>query len=163
MTFPGTRQWRARYDTAKAVVDELGKGQEVLRHSPVLKLGPPADGGSPPSHVRGIIMIPDVDIRVVAIILVGENLANWDIDIITPTLYDSTPAAGNRIMELIDSSVARPADNTVTVATLTNLNNRIVAAEQPIILDGIDDEVGAPAGTIEAVVQYVLTDDARSY
>ncbi len=162
MAFPGTRQWRNRWGTAKAVVDELGKGQEVLRHSPAVKLGPPADAGAP-DHVRGIIMIPDVDIRVVAIKLVGEQLANWDIDIITPTLYDTAPGPTNRIMEQIDSSTARPADNTVTVATLTNLNDRIVKAEQPIILDGVDDTVGVPAGTIEAVVQYVLADEARSY
>lgn len=160
MAFPGTRQWRNRWGTAKAVVDELGKGQEVLRHSPVFLIGPPGDGGG---TVTGILLIPDVDIRVVAIRLVGQLLANWDIDIITPTLYDTAPAAGNRIMEQIDSSTARPADDTVTAATLTNLNNRIVRAEQPIILFGEDDTVGVPAGTIEAVVQYVLADEARSY
>jgi len=136
-------------------VDELGKGQEVLRkdHGRVR--------GMSASTARAIIYIPEVDIVITDVVVIGEGVSANDVaDVITPTAFSSAPAAGNRLVTQI--AATDMADDTVFHATLANLNNNRVAAGQPILLVG--QEVGG--GTVTEIfveISYILADEERSY
>ena len=154
MAFPATRRRRALYDTAKRVRDELGKAQEMLRHSN------PVRAATINGEVRCTCLIPSVPIRIVDVRIIGESLAGLDdINLIAPALYDDAPAAANRLITEI-TGAATPADDTVTYGALTALASR-VEAEQPVILV-LDGNVAA-AGTCEVEFDYVLCDDERTY
>ena len=155
MAFPGSRPARVLYGTSKRVVDELGKGQEVLRKAHARVRGMSA------SVERAIILIPDVDIVVVDVACVGENLSAGDLaDVFTPAAFSDAGAAGTRLVtQLTDTELA---DDVVYHAPLLGLNNNRVGAGQPIMLRG--EEVGG--GTITEIfveISYILADEERSY
>lgn len=159
MAFPGTRQRRARYQTAKTVVDELGKGQEVLRHKSA------SVRNFQNTTRRQVIYVPEVDIIIVDIIAIGEGVtgvaAADTLDIIAPAAYDDAVAAGNMLCaQMTDTELA---DDTVYRAALSGLNGNRVAAGQPIIMVG--EEAGNDAAITEiwAQVSFVLADESRTY
>lgn len=147
MAYPGTARQRKLGNDAKRVRDELGKGQEVLR-----KFGPMKvtiiNG-----VVRSLVGVPDVDIRIVDVRVIGEGVAGLDaIDLADPAAYSDAPAAANRLMTALTAA----ADDTIIYGVLTGRANK-VQAEQPIIL--MVDGNGSAAGTVEVEVSYVLADD----
>ena len=155
MAFPGSRPARVLYGTSKRVVDELGKGQEVLRKAHGRVKGMSA------SELRSIILIPDVDIVIVDVTCIGHGLTASDIaNVIVDDEFSHSVDATNRLVtEMTNTNLAAA---TVYHATLANLNNNRVSAGQPIILVG--EEVGG--GTITEIfveISYVLADEERSY
>ncbi|KKK57202.1 hypothetical protein LCGC14_3056880, partial [marine sediment metagenome] len=146
------------YNTAKRVVDELGKGQEMLR---VASEGPQATVNGAQSFV---ILIPDVDIVVVGARMVGAGGLHGDdnAEIIVPqngNALDVTPAAGNRLVsQITDPSTA---EDTVLDLTLAGLNGNLVRAGQPIVGFYTDD---AGSGLlVHMQVSYILADDVRTF
>ncbi len=159
MVYPGVRQVNTLYSTAKRVVDEDGKGQEVLR-SFSTRVDAPADA-APPN--REIVGIPDVDIIVTGVWILAEASNNCDIDVVAPAAFDTAPGVTNELIETVDSSAADIADDVVSVRALTDLNGNRVAAMQPILIVATDDTVGVPAGQFYVQVNYILADEERSY
>lgn len=155
MAFPGSRPTRILYGTAKRVVDELGKGQEVLRKAHGRVRGMSA------SEARSVIYIPDVDIVIVDVAVIGEGCTAGDIcNVIVDDEFSHAVGAANRLVT--EMTNANMADDTVFHATLANLNNNRVAAGQPIILVG--EEVGGDTVTeIFVEISYILADEERSY
>ena len=154
MAYPAARRQRVLYSTAKRVVDELGKGQEMLRTSSPVKVT--LING----EVRATCLVPTVPIRIVDVRLLGNLIAGLDdINLIVPATYAEAPAAGNRLITEI-TGAATPADDTVTYGAVLPLAYR-VGAEQPVIL--VVDGNGAFAGTVECTFDYVLADDERTY
>jgi len=154
VAYPAARRQRVLYSTAKRVVDELGKGQEMLRTSNPVKIVP-ING-----EVRATCLVPTVPIRIVDVRILGESLAGLtSIDLLAPSLYDEAAAAGNSLITQILGATT-PADNTIVYGALTT-NALRVAAEQPIIFAVICG--GAFAGTVELAFDYILCDDERTY
>jgi len=151
MAYPATKRQRALYETAKRVRDELGKGQELLRHTAPIRMTP-ING-----EVRSLAGIFPVPVRLVDVRLMGEGANLTSIDLLAPAAYDSAAAAGNQLMTQV---VVAPADNFVEYGVLLTLANR-VEAEQPIIISVIAG--GGFAGTVEVVVDYILCDAERTY
>ena len=152
MAYPAARRQRVLYSTAKRVVDELGKGQEMLRTSNPVKVT--LING----EVRATCLVPTVPIRIVDVRLLGNLIAGLDdINLIAPVAYASAPAAGNR---LITEITVAPVDDTVEYGVVLPLAYR-VGAEQPVIL--VVDGNGAFAGTVECTFDYILCDDERTY
>ncbi len=159
MTYPGARQVNRLYTTAKRVVDEDGKGQEVLRQFST-RIVAPADMASP---TREVIGIPDVDIIITDIVILAEASDNCDVDVVAPVAFDTAPAAANELIATIDSSAADIANDVVSRQTLLGLNGNRVVAGQPIIIVCTDDAVGAPVGQFYVRVSYILADAEVSY
>jgi len=157
MAFPGSRPNRVLYGTAKRVIDELGKGQEILRKAHGRVRGMSA------SEARSIIYIPDVDIVIVDVVVIGEGVTASDIANVLAgdaDTFSETAGATNRLVTEITAT--NMAADTVYHATLANLNNNRVPAGQPIILVG--EEVGG--GTVTEIfveISYILADEERSY
>lgn len=154
MAYPAARRQRVLYSTAKRVVDELGKAQEILRTTNLVK-ATLING-----EVRCVCLVPTVPIRIVDVRILGNLIAGLDdINLIAPTTYGAAPAAGNRLITEI-TGAATPADDTVTYGAVLPLAYR-VGAEQPIILV-VDGNAGF-AGTVEVTFDYILCDDERTY
>jgi len=152
MAYPAARRQRVLYSTAKRVVDELGKGQEMLRTSNPVKVT--LING----EVRATCLVPTVPIRIVDVRFLGDLVAGLDdINLIVPATYAEAPAAGNR---LITEIIVAPADDTVEYGAVLPLAYQ-VGAEQPVIL--VVDGNGAFAGTVECTFDYILADDERTY
>ena len=125
-----------------------------------VRIDAPADGAAPNREVLGI---PDVDIRLVDVLILAETSNNCDLDLVAPVDFDTAPAAANRLIALVDSSAADIADNTVSRRALLGLNGNVVVAGQPIIIVATDDTVGAPTGQFYVQVSYILDDEERTY
>ncbi len=149
---------RLLYNTARRIVDELGKGQEMLRVA----------GDGPQATVNGaqsfVILIPDVDIIVVGARMVGAAGLHGDdnAEIIVPQNgedLDDTPDGDNRLVAAVtDPSTA---EDTVLDLTLTGLNGNLVRAGQPIVGFYTDD---AGSGLlVHMQVSYILADEARTF
>lgn len=155
MAFPGVRQQQELYHTSKRVRDELGKGQEVLRHASARAVGVSS------ATARRIVFVPQVDIIVTGIQAVGEGLTASDtVDVVAPDAYSDAPGAANELCTQMTNSDL--ADDEVFQATLSGLNGNRVAAGQPIIIVVVE----SGGGTIVEVyvqVNYILADDERSY
>lgn len=155
MAYPGERPVRRLYDTAKRVRDELGKGQEALR----VETGERKQEAT--NTRRAVVMVPDVDIKIVDVVVCGEGAAANDYaELLAPAAFDTAAGAANRLITQVSN--ANMADDTVFHATLANLNDNIVAAGQPIVLATNDNDSG---GELYVFVQisYVLADDERTY
>jgi len=157
MAFPGSKPVRLLYGTSKRVIDELGKGQEVLRKAHGRVRGMSA------SEARSIILIPEVDIVIVDVVVIGEGVTASDIANVLAgdaDEFSETVTADNRIVTEV--AAGDMAADTVFHATLANLDNNRVVAGQPIILVG--EEVGG--GTVTEIfveISYILADEERSY
>jgi len=152
VAYPAARRQRVLYSTAKRVVDEGGKGQEMLRTSNPVKVT--LING----EVRATCLVPTVPIRIVDVRFLGDLVAGLDdINLIVPATYAEAPAAGNR---LITEIIVAPADDTVEYGAVLPLAYR-VGAEQPVIL--VVDGNGVFAGTVECTFDYILADDERTY
>jgi hypothetical protein len=155
MAFPGVRQQKVLYATAKRVRDELGKGQEVMRSASARALGVTS------ATARRIVFTPQVDIIITGIQGIGEGLTASDtVDVMAAAAYDTAAGSTNRLCTQMTNSDL--ADNTVFQATLSGLNGNEVAAGQPIEIVVVE----SGGGTITEVyiqVNYILADDERSY
>jgi hypothetical protein len=157
MAFPGVRQNKTLYATAKRVVDELGKAQEILRHVEARALNV-ASG----AEARRVVFIPQVDIIVVGIEVAAEDMASLDTaNVLAPAAYDTAAGATNKLCTEI--AAASVPNDTIFQAVLSGLNGNKVAAGQPIIL--VVTEVGSDSTIVEFFVQvnYILADNERSY
>jgi len=155
MAYPGARPVRRLSDTAKRVRDELGKGQEILRHASAERVQ------TATNVLRSVVMIPDVDIILVGVRVVSEGDATSDyVELLAPAAYDTAAGAANRLIDQV--AAATLADDTVVDPALIGLNNNKVEAGQPIILLTNDNDSG---GELYAYVQidYILADDERTY
>jgi hypothetical protein len=146
MAFPGARPQRQLYTSAQRVRDRLGKGQEIL----------PSFRGTVLSTGTTILGIPEVDIIVVDIAVIGEGFSTGTLDILAPASFDEAAGAGNRLVaQVVDAGAA---DDVVNHPALLGLNGNKVAAGQPILAKG--------GGTVvQAYVQvsYILATEATSY
>lgn len=149
---------RTLYNTAKRIVDELGKGQEMLR---VAGEGPQATVNGAQSFV---ILIPDVDIVVVGarMVVAGTATSSDNAEIIVPQDtedLDETPDSDNRLV----AQVADPstAEDTVLDLTLTGLNGNLVRAGQPIV--GFYTDAAGSGLLVHMQVSYILADEERTY
>ena len=150
---------RTLYDTAKRVRDEVGKGQEVLRTAKV-NIGPVANG----TTVREVLLIPDVDIILVGVRLIGEGIDADDvIELYAPqngNNLDVAAAAGNRLIAA--TTGATVADNTLVTPALSGLNGNVVQAGQPIV--GLVQEVSSDTTPLVFFqVSYILADAVVTY
>lgn len=150
---------RVLYNTSKRVVDELGKGQEMLRIA-----GEGIDATLTPAAQSFVIFVPDVDIIVVGARMVCGTgaLAADNAEIVVPQNGQDTnqaAAAGNRLVDRItDPSTA---ENTVVDLTLTGLNGNLVRAGQPIV--GWYTDAAAGGVLVYMQVSYILADEERTY
>lgn len=155
MAFPGSRPVRRLSDTAKRVRDELGKGQEILRHASAERVQ------TATNVLRSVVLIPDVDIVLVGVRVVSEgDAANDYVELIAPAAYDTAPGAANRLISQLPATTL--ADDTVFNPALLGLNNNVVAAGQPIILVSNDNDSGGEL-YVYCQVDYILADDERTY
>lgn len=158
MAYPGARpDQRELYTTAKRVVDEDGKGQEVLRFF----TGNLRDVANA-AEERVLIFVPPVDIILVGVTVVCEGVASGDIvNLIAPIAFDTAVGSTNRLVDAV--LAATIGDDIVFYATLTGLNANRVNAGQPIILVCL--EVGSDSTPDDVFVQvnYILADEQRSY
>ena len=155
MAFPGARPVRRLYDTAKRVRDELGKGQEVLRHASAERVQ------TATNTLRSLVMVPDVDIILVGVRVVSEGKAANDyVELLAPAAYDTAAGATNRLIDQITDATL--ADDTVLDPALLGLSNNKVAAGQPIIMMSNDNDSGGEL-YVYVQVDYILADDERTY
>jgi hypothetical protein len=155
MAFPGAISQRVLYNSAKRVVDELGKGQEVLRTASAAVRA--VNAGTK----RAVVLVPDVDIIVVDVLFVGEGLTASDTaNLVAPAAYDTAPGSTNKLVTAATNT--NLADDVVFRAVLTGLNGNRVVAGQPIVLSVLESGGGT---IVEVFVQmsYILADEARSY
>ena len=158
-TVPNAPAARRLYDTAKRVRDELGKGQEILRTAPV------SINGVNAVDIRALLIIPDVDIVVVGVRLVGGGgvLAADTAEVLAlADGEDLTTAAGatNRLV----ASVTDPstADDIVLDVALLGLNGNVVQAGQPVVASFTD--AALVANTFLCFqLSYILADAVTSY
>ncbi len=158
MAFPGARPaGRTLYSTAKRVVDEEGKGQEVLRYF----TGNLRDVANATLE-RVLIFVPMVDIEIVGVTFVCEGVASLDlVNLIAPVDYDTAIGAANRLVTEV--AAASVADNTVFYATLAGLNGNVVVAGQAIQLTCLEVGSDSTPDDVFVQVQYILVDDEKSY
>ena len=133
---------RVLYNTAKRIVDELGKGQEMLR---VAGEGPQATVNGAQSFA---ILIPDVDIIVVGARMVCGNGADGadNAEIVVP--QDT-------------NDLNQGAEDTVLDLTLTGLNGNLVRAGQPIV--GWFTDAAGTGVLVHIQISYILADDVRTF
>jgi len=151
-TFGSARASRQLYASAFRLADELGKNQEVLRQFPAATIVTNNGGGVQ----RLIVGVPDVDIRITNISLVGEGLAASSVDVIAPATFTESVATNKLMSQLTATALV---DDKVVHATLNGAATRVKAG-QPIQLAVTD--TGSQAGTVTAVVSYVLADEGYS-
>lgn len=157
LTVPNPVPARTLYNTAKRVVDELGKGQEMLRTA-----------GEGCTTATGnnwfVILVPDVDI-----IVVGARMTCGGTALTADTAEVTVPANGEDITQaagagnrLVDQ-VADPAtaEDTVLDLTLANLNANRVQAGQPIV--GLYNDAAGSGVIVHVQVYYILADEERTY
>jgi len=144
------RPVRSLYRTSYRISDEVGKGQEVLRQFPAITLTSSNGAGTD----RVFIGIPDVDIRITNIALVGEGLAATTVDVIAAVGATTAVGSTNRLMSALTATEL--VDDKVVSATLTGNANR-VRAGQPIQL--VLTDTGSAAGVVAVVVSYILADE----
>ena len=158
MVYPGARPAeRVLYSTAKRVVDEEGKGQEVLRFF-TASLRDVANA----AEERVLAFIPPVDIVIVGVTFACEGVASLDlVNLIAPIAYDTAVGVTNRLVTAV--AAASVPDDVVFYAALSGLNGNVVAAGQPIMLVCL--EVGSDSTPDDVFVQvnYILADEQRSY
>ena len=147
MAFPTTIPQRKLDLTANRLRDELGKGAEALRKFGTLKLTATA------TETRQIIGIPQVDIKIVSVQLVGQGATAVTAEVIAPAAYSDSPGSTNRLITAVPATSL--TNNNIYFASLTSLAGRVKAG-QPII--GVLTDTGAQAGTVEFLVSYVLAD-----
>jgi hypothetical protein len=146
MAFPGAKPQRAVYTTAQRVRDLLGKGQEIL----------PSFKGTVLSTGTTILGIPEVDIIVVDIAVIGEGFSTGTLDILAPASYDVAAGSTNRLVaQIVDAGAG---DDLVTHPALLGLNGNKVAAGQPILARG-----GGTLTLAYVQVSYILDTGATSY
>jgi hypothetical protein len=155
MAFPGVRQVKVLFTTAKRGGDEVGKGQEVLRHASVQVHAISA------ATARRTIFIPQVDIIITGIQTLTEGATADDtIEVLTPLLSDTAAGAANRLINPV--LAANLVDDTIFEAPLLGLAGNRVVAGQPVIAQFVE----AGAGTITwayVQVNYILADAEVSY
>ena len=144
MAFPGAKPARALYTTAQRVRDNLGKGQEVLRYASVNCV----------AARRYVVYIPEVDIIVVDVAVIGETFSSDTLELLVPAARDTAAGSTNR---LIAQQTTEPADDTVIHPALLGLNGNKVVAGQPIIVETTD------VTGCYVQVSYVLAEGALSY
>ncbi|KKK72539.1 hypothetical protein LCGC14_2902880, partial [marine sediment metagenome] len=149
---------RTLYNTAKRVVDELGKGQEMLRTKGVTLIV------AANSTVRETVLVPDVDIVIVQVkyLTFGGDVDDI-LELYAPANgedFDETIDAANRIISQL-TSTAEMVDNALRTATLTGLNGNVVQAGQPIIALCTEDNSAAMVAFIQ--ISYILADDVRTF
>lgn len=149
---------RTLYDTAKRSVDELGKGQEILRTKGVHLIV--AQNGT----VRETLLVPDVDIQIVQVkyLTFGGDVDDI-LELYAPANgedFDETIDAANRIIDQL-TSAGEMTDNALRTATLTGLNGNIVQAGQPIIALCTEDNSAAMQAYIQ--ISYILADAVRTF
>lgn len=155
MAFPGARPVRRLSDTSKRVRDELGKGQEILRHASAERVM------TATTTLRSLVMVPDVDIILVGVRVVSEgDAANDYVELLAPAAYDTAAGAANQLIAQIAAGTL--ADDTVLDPALLGLNNNRVAAGQPIVLMTNDNDSGGDL-YVYCQVDYILADDERTY
>lgn len=149
MAFPAPRRSRRLHDTAMRISDEIGKGQEMLRH-----FGPVTVNAVAGGSVRALLGIPDVDIRIVDLKVIGKTIAGATIDVLAPAAWATAPGAANRLnaAAVVDANLP---DDTVYYVPLAALAGRI-KAEQPIILSFAS--AGGGTGVLAVQASYVLAD-----
>jgi len=150
---------RTLYNTAKRIRDELGKGQEALRTAKV-NIGPVP---SATTH-RKVLLVPDVDIILVGLKLIGEGADADDlIELYAPANgenFDVSAGSTNRLMaQVLGSGVV---DNALVVGTLLGLNGNVIQAGQPII--GSVQEVSSDTTPLVFIqISYILADEETTY
>lgn len=145
MTFPGARPQRAVYTTAQRVRDNLGKGQEILRSFSVNCV----------AAARYVGYIPEVDIIIVDVAVIGEGFSSDTLELLAPATRDEAAGSTNRLIaQVVDAGAG---DDVVTHPALLGLNGNKVVAGQPIIA-----ETTAVTGCY-VQVSYILADGAVSY
>ena len=97
-----------------------------------------------------------MDIRITNISLVGEGLAASSVDVIAPATFTESVATNKLMSQLTATALV---DDKVVHATLNGAATRVKAG-QPIQLAVTD--TGSQAGTVTAVVSYVLADEGYS-
>lgn len=147
---------RVLYNTAKRVVDELGKGQEILRQEGqnlfVTKN----------TTVREVILIPDVDIILVGVCTIGDGFDTTDTyELIAPADgedFDVSPGSTNRLI----AAQSAPTDDALNRPALAGLNDNRVRAGQPIIAWADEDDNSADV-QLFVQISYILADDVRTF
>jgi hypothetical protein len=150
---------RTLYDTAKRLRDELGKGQEALRTAEV-NIGPVPNANT---H-RKVLLVPDVDIILVGLRLIGEGLVAADVvELYTPqngNNFDVAAAPGNRLMAATNGATV--VDNALITPALSGLNGNVIQAGQPVI--GLVQEVGSDSTPLVYFqISYILADEETTY
>lgn len=158
LTVPNAPAARRLYDTAKRVRDELGKGQEALRTAKGSIIGVAA------TDVRETLLIPDVDIVVVGVRLLGHGgvLAADTAELLAMANGEdvtSASAAGNRLVASVTAPEA--AEDTVLNVALAGLNGNLVRAGQPIVASFTDAAAGGAVMFFQ--VSFILADEVTSY
>lgn len=149
---------RTLYNTAKRIVDELGKGQEMLRTKSVTLVAAQND------TLRETLLIPDVDIVIVEVkyLTFGGDVDDV-LELYAPANgenFDVSAGSTNRIIDQL-TSTGEMVDNALRTATLTGLNGNIVQAGQPIIAY-LNEDNNAPM-TAFIQISYILADDVRTF
>ena len=150
---------RTLYNTAKRIRDELGKGQEALRTAEV-NIGPVPNATT---H-RKVLLVPDVDIILVGVRLIGEGADADDvIELYAPENgdnFDVAAAAANRLIAATTGATA--VDNALVTPALSGLNGNVVQAGQPII--GLVQEVSSDTTPLVFFqISYILADEETTY
>lgn len=150
---------RELYNTAKRVRDEVGKGQEVLRYAKV-NVGPVPNA----TTYRDVLIIPDVDIVLVALRMIGEGCDADDlIELIAPANgenFDVGAGTTNRLIaQVLGSGVV---DNALVEGTLLGLNDNLVQAGQPVIAS-IQEVSSDTTPLVYFQLSYILADDVRTF
>ena len=153
----GTVPNRRLNDTARRVRDELGKGQETLRKASVSFR---VDNVARTQWAQ--ILFPDVDIRVVAIVVTSAvKLTGSDAN--TLDVLKSGGSDEPLITQFDPDTLTAKTPSTQTL--LAAANN--VAAATPILAKLVNGSTGAGAAAaptdVTVEVSYILADDARSY
>lgn len=152
-----TRVTRRLYDTAKRVVDEHGKGQEVLRTAKA-NIGPVANN----TTVREVVLVPDVDIILVLVRLIEEGADADDlIELLAPANGENFDVAAGATNRLIAQQTG-VGDDLLTNPALLGLNGNVVQAGQPII--ALVTEVSSDTTPLVFFqISYILADEETSY
>lgn len=150
---------RTLYDTAKRVRDEVGKGQEVLRTA---KVNIPAVANA--STVREILLVPDVDIILVGVRLIGEGADADDlIELLALANGENRDVAAgttNRLIaQVLGSGVG---DDLLITPALLGLNGNLVEAGQPIVAS-VQEVSSDTTPQVFFQVSYILADAVLTY
>ncbi len=150
---------RELYIDAKRVRDEVGKGQEVLRYART-NVGPVPNA----TTYRNTLIVPDVDIILVALRLIGEGCDADDlIELYAPAdgeNFDVAAGATNQLIaQVLGSGVV---DNALVEGTLLGLNANRIQAGQPVILS-VQEVSSDTTPLVYAQLSYILADEERTY